>query len=299
MLTQLSAFRARSQPHLTWIHQSTVSHEELNNCQYTDGPLYRLLSSLFASKLNENTVIMLYSDHAIRIGPILDTESGFHETRLPFLYIYVPDNIALQSAPDRWLSSEQLRTVLQGNAHRLTSHLDIHATLRHILTSLPPTDEPYGRSLFTPIPLERTCADAGIPSEYCLCQSYTAFTRPQSAEAVANRLVHQLNVQLEPFLYLCAQLELKTVVNAKIAVDGKNRSKALLSLVFTVAPSDAKFDATVRTVLLDGGKSLDLEQTETVGQIARNDRYAEQSQCVTGKAIQPLCYCKDLLEKTA
>lgn len=28
----------------------------------------------------------------------------------------------------------------------------------------------YGQSLFQPVPLERTCADAGIPEMFCICK---------------------------------------------------------------------------------------------------------------------------------
>ena len=96
ILDQFDIFKNRSQHHLTWIHSSTLMHENLNDCQYADQPLHQLLTSLFKADHHNDTLIMLYSDHSIRIGPILETNSGYYETRLPFLYIRVPDSLQLR-----------------------------------------------------------------------------------------------------------------------------------------------------------------------------------------------------------
>ena len=313
----MAAFRDRHQPHLTWIHQSTVSHEEVNNCQWADGPVVRLLERLFAGGHHRNTVIAFYSDHAIRIGKILETESGFHETRLPFLYLYAPEELRLKSDSDgELLKSKQLRAILAGNSRRLTSHMDLHATLRHLLTGRPPTDEPLGQSLFTPIPEERTCPQAGVPEEYCLCKRFVALGADhRTARAIAGKLVAGLNEQLRQspeYVVKCAALSLDRVVTAKIAFSGVdqgekkalvNLRQALVSLVFTVLPSGAKFDATVRTTFINGkvgGREdaskdvlrVDLNATAAVGKIARNDRYAEQGACVAGSSVETFCYCR-------
>ena len=133
VLDQLSAFRNRSQHHLTWIHQSTVTHESLNDAQYVDLPLHRLLTRLFDAGHHHNSMIFLYSDHAIKIGPILETESGFHESRLPFLYIYVPDSMYLQDSQGNWMTPDLMRQVLRYNSRQLTSQMDVHATLRCVV----------------------------------------------------------------------------------------------------------------------------------------------------------------------
>lgn len=305
----MTAFRERKQPHLTWIHQSTVSHEEVNLCQWTDGPVVRLLRKIFAQKHSQNTVIIFYSDHAIRIGKILETESGFHETRLPFFYVYVPEELKLRAEDKNILTSADLKSILNENSHRLTSHMDVHATLRHLLTGSPPTDEPLGQSLFTPISGARSCSQAGVPDEYCLCKHFVALSGDQTARAIAGKLVAQFNDQLGPFLSECSQLELDSVVTAKIAYDAVDkgeskavvsRRKAMVSLVFTVNPSGAKFDATVRTTFT-GSKNeqtVDLNLTTVVGKIARNDRYAEQSACVAGSVVETFCYCKENIKRT-
>src|SRR5699024_10010463 len=106
----------------------------------------------------------------------------------------------------------------------------------------------------------------------------------------------------------CVQLQFDSIVSAKIALDGAvpskkkpkekhKRTPSLISLVFTVAPSGAKFDATVSTVLVGedvAEASVDLSATRPVGKIARNDRYAEQSTCVAGSSVETLCYCREL-----
>lgn len=88
--------------------------------------MHWLLSKLFHEGLNKNTVIIVLSDHGIRFGKLRNTKSGFYEERLPFLRVYIPDQMGPGWNPSR------LRKVLKDNEHRLTSHFDLHATLMHL-----------------------------------------------------------------------------------------------------------------------------------------------------------------------
>ncbi|GMT12652.1 hypothetical protein PFISCL1PPCAC_3949, partial [Pristionchus fissidentatus] len=61
---------------------------------------------------------------------------------------------------------------LQTNVHRLTSNVDIHETLLDIIDNRLSRSRSIGRgrSLFTEIPTTRTCMEAWIPNNFCLCQ---------------------------------------------------------------------------------------------------------------------------------
>lgn len=76
---------------------------------------------------------------------------------------------------------------LAANEQRLVSAYDLHATLHHLLhlgeSSAPPAEQyaawaaagnvseavRWGVSLLDEVPAGRTCADAGIPPEWCGC----------------------------------------------------------------------------------------------------------------------------------
>src|SRR5690606_25672434 len=95
---------------------------------YVDRPFKNFLSELFLRGHHENSLIILYSDHAMRFGPEIKTTANLYEQRLLFFYMRVPDSLSLDG-----LDKTQLRNVVRDNQHRLTSHLDVHATLMHLL----------------------------------------------------------------------------------------------------------------------------------------------------------------------
>ena len=129
ILDMLKAFKARgNQSHFTFSHLSVLSHQQLHLVAYQDRPFHNFLERLFRGGHHENSLIILYSDHALRFGSGLNTTANLYEQRLPFFYIRVPDSLSLGG-----LNASQLREVVRANQHRLTSHLDVHATMMHVL----------------------------------------------------------------------------------------------------------------------------------------------------------------------
>ena len=167
-----SSSSSSSVPHFTFAHLSTLTHNYFNHAGYADRPFHRFLSAFFERKLHQNTVILFYADHHLRFGSVSRTAAFAFESRLPFFYVYLPDSLVLNG-----LKAPQLRRILALNAHRLTSHYDLHPTMLHILegsSSSPPernhsSSEPFGVSLLTEVPENRTCPEAGIAEQYCLC----------------------------------------------------------------------------------------------------------------------------------
>eukprot|EP00163_Fabomonas_tropica_P027990 TRINITY_DN5566_c0_g1_i3.p1 TRINITY_DN5566_c0_g1~~TRINITY_DN5566_c0_g1_i3.p1 ORF type:complete len:120 (+),score=11.08 TRINITY_DN5566_c0_g1_i3:641-1000(+) len=110
------------------------------------------------------------------MGPYPKTAAGTVEHRLPTLVTVWP-NPFLQRHP-------KVARNLHANQQRLITAYDLHHTLRHI-ASFPqePAPRPYREhsdipdnlagstlhSLMTPVPADRTCAQARIPKRWCVC----------------------------------------------------------------------------------------------------------------------------------
>ena len=121
--------------------------------------------------------------HVQRVTPILSTtviislRATQVEHKLPVFKMLLPPKLAT--------THPKLIEVLRENQHTLVHHWDVYETLRS-LTFYPdtaPTDfgqfnskdeatehQPQvGLSLLEPIASSRTCTDAGIPDEVCVC----------------------------------------------------------------------------------------------------------------------------------
>ena len=99
-----------------------LTHNVFNDAGLMDPFVTNLLNRLFSDNLMTNTILIFFSDHGIRFGPILRTLSGKYEERLPFMHIYVPKE---------WRNRN-----LSINQNRLTTPFDIHSTLKHIINGM-------------------------------------------------------------------------------------------------------------------------------------------------------------------
>ena len=66
-------------------------------------------------------------------------------------------------------------SILKSNADRLCSPFDFHATLVHLLNQSV-NQSTRGRSLLSPLPLQRTCDEAGIARHWCACAHWVTLT---------------------------------------------------------------------------------------------------------------------------
>jgi arylsulfatase A-like enzyme len=114
--------KKRKEKYFAYISISVLPHDDFNLGAFLDRPTHKLMSKLFEGDLMDDTMILFFSDHGIRIGDIRLTHSGGIEARLPFMFIHLPKN-----------SLNEFRDNLTINQNRLSSHFDIHSTLKHIL----------------------------------------------------------------------------------------------------------------------------------------------------------------------
>ena len=96
-----------------------------NYFQAVDKDLVELFNDLNKSGSLNNTLLILMSDHGHRFTTVRDTLQGKMEERMPLLSLLLPPWFG-QTFPTA-------RSNLEKNKKRLTTPLDIHATLKHLL----------------------------------------------------------------------------------------------------------------------------------------------------------------------
>lgn len=247
--------------------------------------------ALFFHQLNEtgafNTTFMIFlSDHGMRWGDIRRTSIGWFEERLPFIYIWVPEWFK-QKHPDFYKN-------LKTNRNRLTSPFDLHLTLREILEGSRQGNTtwiPYGCpgcpkcvSLFSEVPAERDCEDAGITANWCTCNKYRPMPiEDEASQAIAFHILSEINSKLKKAANVsasCAELTLDHVISVKRKVPMVSHDDFIVT--FDTFPGGAVFEATVRRS--DGAFQLK-------GDISRINSYGNQSDCVDDAELKLYCYC--------
>ncbi|GFO28758.1 hypothetical protein PoB_005526300 [Plakobranchus ocellatus] len=156
----------RTTPFFAYSFAVRITHDDCNLAYEGDDVYYKFLQDLVATDSLDNMVIVWFSDHGPRFGPIRETYNGRIETSTPYIFFVFPP----------WFERKypKLISTLKINQNRLSSHFDTYETLRDLLY-FKAGEKPSGKlsergiSLFREIPKERTCQQAGIPSEFCAC----------------------------------------------------------------------------------------------------------------------------------
>jgi hypothetical protein len=157
-----------------------------------------------------------------------------------------------------------------------------------------------GSSPFRRISRNRTCKQAGIPAEYCICARETQLnTNDERVKTAARDLVAYINSDLLGGTInqgLCSPLSLKHILSAQLLTLGPQVAqprgfRVLFRVMVRVMPSKALFEGTVEI-------SAWSKQGNIVGDVNRINRYGNQSHCVTDRIVQLYCFCTDLLNRT-
>lgn len=302
-------------PHFAFTFVARLTHDKLNSAGYADEPSFQLLRDLHDSGALNRSLLVLFSDHGIRFGPIRQTYIGKFEERMPFIYLFFPEWF-FHKYPEY---GENLRK----NQGRLTTPFDIHATLVHMLnlTSEGPSEtnstnvsSPHGLSLFSEIPEHRTCSDAFILPHWCPCQIHKpVLTHDPIVVNAAQALMDTINEMIKPFYRMCEPLRIKNIMDARVGqanedvlrfvkhvndvinrqvVLGK-KTDAPLDYLLTVEadPSGGIFEGTVR-----------FEESErtyrVLDDISRINMYGNQSMCIDDAKIRKFCFCRETLLPT-
>ncbi|KAK6186940.1 hypothetical protein SNE40_006196 [Patella caerulea] len=266
-----------------------ISHENNNNIEYMDEDIVELFQYLESSGYLNDTLLIFMSDHGARFGKFRSTVQGKQEERMPLFGFRFPS----------WFERvypEVIRN-FKINAHRLTTPLDIHATLKEILnftgTGIGNISK-RGISLFKEIPKERTCRQAALSTHWCACLDWQPVGQSRVLIRVIHTVISKLNELTSDMRNKCALLRIKQVL--KILKYGPHSdqmnhySASNLKIIsyhvdMTTEPGNGYFESTVQHDLQKDVLTLDEKD------ISRANAYGTQPRCITQNRPDLLKYC--------
>lgn len=281
----------RRDPSFGLFWTNTFSHNDVSDPSIMDERMLSYMDDLHTRNILNESMVIFFSDHGIRFGPMRQSSTGWLEERLPFIFIWLPP----------WFRNQYPEIVhaLDINQNRLTNPYDLHMTLKHVLQLanprqelLPPISCPNCQSLFYEVPWNRSCDDCSIPEEWCACASYVSHNKSDAqVKNAVQFVIEHLNSELTSYTQkidehvFCANLTLKMISNSRKAERlADDNPHNVYIVVFQAAPSNGWFEATVRHLV-----NTDIFQL--TGLVSRLDKYAGQSDCIKDKHLQKYCYC--------
>lgn len=282
---------------------NSFSHNELSDPTCMDGRVKYYLEELERRLILKNSIVIFFSDHGIRFGPIRKLVTGWLEERLPFLFIWLPP----------WFRDEHPEIVraLKINRNRLTNPYDLHLTLKHIIrlservpnnnsttnaTTTPSKDTALGclncQSMFEVVPLNRSCEDIGIEPHWCTCAPYRPISKKSDiAQRTIKYVVSYMNEDVKQLVNdtlgpkkrsPCATLHFRKIIFVGETTDNASYNDILIS--FEVSPGGGEFESTVRY-------RHATKKFQMTGSISRLNSYNKDSGCVTDDNLRKYCKC--------
>jgi hypothetical protein len=260
---------------------NSFSHEDLSMVSAMDLRVKHYLEQLKVRGVLDNSIVIFFSDHGMRFGPIRNLFIGWVEERLPFFYMHLPPKFR-QDHPE-------IVKALRANRDRLSSPYDVHVTIKHILKlsggyegDISAESCPECHSLFTELPHDRSCQQAGIDRHWCTCIDFQIINETsQVVNSAVKQIIKEVNKELAPYPK-CAELKLKKISSAR---KSPYRSSMDYLISFNVNPSDAQLEATIRC------HDENCEDYMIIGTVSRLNRYGDQSICVNSAHLRKYCYC--------
>ncbi|XP_062621920.1 uncharacterized protein LOC134283484 [Saccostrea cucullata] len=283
----------QNSPYFAFSFATTLTHDEFYHAQYADLPLLNFIRELHEDQLLNNTLLIVFSDHGIRIGNYRNTYEGMMEERLPMMHLVFP----------KWFKEKYplYSKNLKLNTKRLTTPFDIYETLRDVLNF---DDKIFQRkgyknrgiSLFREIPKERTCKDAGIAPHWCTCVEHTVVnTSDNTIIFLSDFLVRSLNRKLSNVQDKCEVLALEEIRHAsKVQISEsvletrkrKVKPQAHYQIKIKTKPGGALFEATIFYDERFHFRRLD-------GDISRINKYGNQASCISeNHELEKYCLCR-------
>uniref|UniRef100_T1J7E8 Uncharacterized protein n=1 Tax=Strigamia maritima TaxID=126957 RepID=T1J7E8_STRMM len=277
--------RFSDEPLFAYSFLTRLSHYSYNMVAYYDKPIYDFLVAMNNAGHLNRTIVLLFSDHGYRFGGLRTTYVGHLEDKLPYFFFLLP----------KWFPKmyPNYYANMKLNERRLTTPLDIHATLLDISTNLQRVKavDPSSRSnsLFTPVSLNRTCSIANIESQFCTCfERQQVSVENESAIAGAKLLTENINQMISSLSNSCAVLELKQIIEVSAHdVDIDRKEKELYTnylITFEVSPSKGIFQGIALFNHMTDEYTIEKN-------IDRLNKYGNQSLCINDPHLRLFCYC--------
>jgi Protein of unknown function (DUF229) len=254
-----------------------------------DEKIKHYVEELETREILNNSIVIFWSDHGLRFGPVRYLLTGWLEERLPFFFMWLPP----------WFREQHPQIVqnLKINRNRLTNPYDLHMTLKHILELSGRIDNipgakscPNCQSLFNEVPWNRTCDEIGIEAHWCTCSPYVSIkkTSPIVVDAVkfAVKYINNLLDEMKNgSKSLCAPLKLKTISLSKQSkLDEVSFPYSDILVIFETQPGGGKFEATIRYYEHE-------KRYEITGTISRLNTYGTEGGCVDVDYMKKYCVC--------
>ncbi|XP_023162568.2 uncharacterized protein LOC111593782 [Drosophila hydei] len=270
---------------------NSFSHDDFSGPASVDRDFVSYLERYKEHGLFDRAVVVLFSDHGQRQGPLMNLASSFLEERLPMLHIYLPP----------WYRKQypEFAQALDVNRYRLSSTLDLHLTLKHLLVQGQAglklnSSVSKCQSLLEPLPENRSCEDAAIPEHWCTCDSYVQVPISNLLLYWARTVVYRINKYLASHDYAakCAHLKLAKLLRAERKQFFDDDGAAAVPpqrietyrIKFVTRPNGGLFRA---TFLADAERNVKVQEEF----ITRLNSYRNQSFCVSGHVAQKFCAC--------
>ena len=313
----LNRFKNKLKFALFWANSA---HESFGRLRKADDSILELLQWMHTNGHTHRSVVAVISDHGLRLGQFSESHIGRLEGHFPFLSLLVPDQLKHKYP---WMKSN-----LVLNSNRMITNFDIHKTIADIASGnfdefQPPVESSHvARNVFARIPKTRTCSDAGIAPNFCTCLSDNVIVPVNDtlARKLALHAVDNLNFLLCNQSHICRHLSLYSITEARVQYTCLNAAHSKRNtilefldpiltfdmgvdkgdecgrsgrykLLFHVLPSKGLFEVMIEY----NEQAVEVDQMTVIGDIARIDRYGEQSHCIKNNALlREYCYCKDL-----
>lgn len=293
----------------SFVVSGKLAHELNYVAQLVDRDGVEFFEFLESNKQRENSIVIMFGDHGDRTSKARTTMTGKLEERLPFMSFSFPIWFK-KKYPIEFLNFRR-------NAHVLTSHFDIYATLKHLLTfPVNKFSHNRGKSLFTDVvSLNRTCSDVGVKEHWCSCLHYEKLDNSGAlAEKLAKQVVNVINGKNYALKFArdnCETLELKTILHVRKMIPNKAVQKfsktfrddkcdecgvkesddlykvANYEIVFDVSPSNGIYET---SVVFDEN----VQEVTVSKEISRLNLYGKQPDCVAKQFpfLRKFCFCK-------
>ncbi|XP_047987752.1 uncharacterized protein LOC125227469 [Leguminivora glycinivorella] len=267
--------------------EESVSHDILKNPQIIDEGYFNFFTDLENSKILDDTILIVLSDHGMRWGVFSQTEQGSLEGNLPLFSILVPASFRKRF--------KDAYTNLLVNSERLTTPYDAYWTMVDLihpkrlnshnlrLKEINSESDYHYHSLFLPVSAYRTCLSIGIEKAWCACDITTEPSPTLTEIKAANVILKSINKMLADFPK-CQTLTLRTIFgHTKMrSVLIRDRIYNSYKVVFKATPGGGVFQGTV---------VRQPSEWFAFGPITRLNRDSEDTSCVERDLIKLYCVC--------
>ncbi|CAG5115802.1 unnamed protein product [Candidula unifasciata] len=275
----------KTHPYFGYSFYNHLTHSNSNGASAGDDLYLRIFLELKQRNIINNTIVIFFSDHGARVGKIRHTYNGVIESMMPHVFLILPPWFR-RKYPDVY-------RVLELNQERLTTNKDLYMTLQVVLNFQGKPGigniKQKGISLFNEIPRERTCDDAGIPFEFCVCNKLVkANVSADLTVSLATEVTNRLWYYYDRHVNICNRLTLKYVHSVwEIHLDHEEntRGKSMYQIIISTTPNDALYEA---KLVFDNSTKI----ITVVGDVIRLNMYRGQDNCMNNPKLKPFCHCR-------